>query len=151
MTITKNKILNLIRKMESNTFLLPDSWSEEIQMVSENSTYRTYVGNRGDVNRYINIEYCQDDSIYKIEFRKEDILLEKDIFETVNAVAKVYEIVSRIYKEKHSFKLHDKTMTKKRKLLREKIKSQKTLDNEIKKLKLEIKDGKSLKSKNKTS
>lgn len=100
----KEETLNLIKRMENNTFLLPDSWSSEITMSSGN-WYKTYVGARG-VQRYINIEIknIKDDNKIAITFRGESILLEEeDVFGKRISPENVYNSILEVYKEKHSF------------------------------------------------
>lgn len=144
-----NKILDLIRKMEQNTFLLPDSWSELFNMVSRSAHYKTYVGGRGDYSRYINIEYTKNDELYNpkqedsysITIRRNEIYLNKRLGENKNEVDLVLDIVESIYKEKISFEIMDKVVATKRlkiKELREEIKRK---TEEFNKLNSELKDG----------
>lgn len=86
------KILNLVRKMEQNTFLMPNSWSELYQMATRTAHYKTYVGGRGDCGRYINIEYTRNDEIYNpkqtdsfvIEIRKNEVYIAKRLGDSSN-------------------------------------------------------------------
>ncbi|MFA6550889.1 MAG: hypothetical protein WCT36_06095 [Candidatus Gracilibacteria bacterium] len=139
------KILDLIKKMEQNTFLLPDSWSEVLHMVSRSAHYKTYVGAR-NADRYINIEYTKNEELYNpkindcysITIRKNDVFLNKILGDTKNEINTVLDIIEAIYKEKISFELMEKEVTKKRikmKDLRETIKS---ATNEFNKLKDEL-------------
>lgn len=98
----KEEALKLIRKMEVNTFLLPDSWTDEI-MMSDGSIYKTYVGNRGST-RYINLEYKEDGVTFTINFRGEKVLIDgNDVFAKPIKPERVYQIVRKVYDEKHSF------------------------------------------------
>lgn len=100
-------IVDLIRKMESNTFLLKDSWSETIPMITTDYEYRTYVGKRTDKDRYINIELFKL-GIQKVEilFRKKEIHISKPIDFKFD-INDVFNIVESIFNEVHSFKNHD--------------------------------------------
>jgi len=126
----KKEILKFIENMEGNTFLLPESWSEEIQMETEDFAYKTYVGGRGN-GRYINIQITNG---VEITFRKNDIFVNnEDVFSKRITPQKVYDIVSAIYKEKHSFKNHSEG---ERKIRKEITKNKKT----IKRIKKETDD-----------
>ena len=100
-------IVDLIRKMESNKFLLKDSWSETIPMITTDYEYRTYVGQRTDKDRYINIELFKL-GIQKVEilFRKKEIHISKPIDFKFD-INDVFNIVESIFNEVHSFKNHD--------------------------------------------
>lgn len=100
-------IVDLIRKMESNKFLLKDSWSETIPMMTTDYEYRTYVGQRTDKDRYINIELFKL-GIQKVEilFRKKEIHISKPIDFKFD-INDVFNIVESIFNEVHSFKNHD--------------------------------------------
>ncbi len=128
------RIIYLIRKMEQNTFLLPDSWSDTLNMISRSAHYRTYVGGRGDYGRYINIEYTKNEELYNprqedcysITIRKDRVFLNKILGETKNEIDIVLDIIEAIYKEKISFEIMDKQVAEKRlklKELKEKIKA----------------------------
>jgi hypothetical protein len=142
------KVLDLIRKMEQNTFLLPDSWSEMFNMVSRSAHYKTYVGGRGEYSRYINIEYTKNDELYNpsqedcysITIRKSEIFLSKRLGESKNEIDIVLDIVEAIYKEKISFELMDKEESKKRLRMKELRQSIKTQTEEFNKLKNELSD-----------
>ena len=100
----------LINKMIKNHFLLPNSYSDKIQMLSHDFSYRTYVADnsRNVNNRYVNLEIydISDCKIITIAFRQNNIVeICKDI--TLNfSLDKILEIVKAIYKEKHSFENH---------------------------------------------
>lgn len=148
-----NKILNLIKKMEDNHFLLPDGWSNETNMISRSATFKTYVGGRGDFNRYINIEYKTEeiDNLnlnknynYNIMIRRNEIFLEKKLGEVKNEIDLVLDIIKSIYKEKTSFQLMDKEVFKKRLRLKELKGKIKTHNEEVERIKKELKDKKKL-------
>lgn len=121
-----DKIIGLIAKMEQNTFLLPESWSETMNMVSRSAHYRTYVGRRGS-DRYINIEYTKNDELYnpkiedcyKINIKGNNIIIEKLVGSMKNEVDNILDIVEAIYKEKISFEIMDGEIVKKRLKLKE--------------------------------
>ena len=140
------KIIDLIRKMEQNTFLLPDSWSEVFNMVSRSAHYKTYVGGRGDGSRYISVEYTKNDELYNpkqedcysIAIRKNEVYLNKRLGEPKNEVDIVLDIVEAIYKEKLSFEIMDKEVAKKRMRIKELRNTIKTTTEEFNKLKDEL-------------
>lgn len=141
-----DKILDLIRKMEQNTFLLPDSWSETFNMVSRSAHYKTYVGGRGDGSRHMCVEYTKNDELYNpkqedcysIAIRKNEVFLSKRLGEPKNEVDIVFDIVESIYKEKISFEIMDKEVAKKRLRIKEISTSIKSLSQEFKKIKDEL-------------
>ena len=99
----KDEMLRMIGDMEANTFLLPDSFTDEIQMASRDAVYKTYVGGRG-ANRYIQIYYSSDDFKVNIIFTRDKITTgEVDILARKPSIEKVFDVVQAIYKEKHSF------------------------------------------------
>jgi len=140
------KVMDLIRKMEQNTFLLPDSWSEVFNMVSRSAHYKTYVGGRGDWSRYINVEYTKNDDLYNpkqedrysIVIRKNEVFLNKRLGESKNEVDIVLDIVEAIYKEKISFEVMDKEVAKKRLRIKELRNTIKATTEELNKLKDEL-------------
>ena len=142
------RVLDLIRKMEQNSFLLPDNWSEMFNMVSRTAHYKTYVGARGEYSRYINIEYTKNDELYNpsqedcysITIRKNEVFLNKRLGEPKNEIDIVLDIVESIYKEKISFELMDKETSKKRLRMKELRQSIETQTKEFNKLKNELSD-----------
>ena len=134
--------------MEENTFLLPDSWSELFNMVSRSAHFKTYVGGRGDYNRYINIEYTKNDELYNpkqkdcysITIRKNEVFINKRLGERKNEIELVLDIVEAIYKEKISFELMNKEVAKKRLKLKELRETIKSATNEFNKIKNELTD-----------
>jgi hypothetical protein len=144
------KIISLIKKMEQNTFLLPDSWSELFNMVSRSAHYKTYVGGRGDYSRYIDIEYTKNDELYNpkqedsysITIRKNEVYLNKRLGDPQNEVDLVLDIVEAIYKEKISFEIMDKEVATKRLKLKELKDSIKKSTDEFTKLKNELESSK---------
>ena len=155
-TLTKKqkveKIIKLVRKMEQNAFLLPDSWSDLFEMVSRSAHYKTYVGGRGDTSRYINIEYTKNDELYnpkqedcyEITIRKNEVFLNKRLGETKNEVNLVLDIIEAIYKEKISFEIIDKEVAKKRTKIKELRETIKSATNEFNKLKGDLSGSKEL-------
>jgi len=101
----EKRILEIIKSMEGNTFLLPDAWSEKMVMTTKQESYRTYVGTRGE-DRYINVEYWfENDEFIAIEFRNEKVLInDHSPFKPVPKLKeKILYVMEAIYKEKHSF------------------------------------------------
>jgi len=109
------RIEELISKMETNHFLLPDSWSNEVQMVLEDFSYKTYVSaprSYGD-KRYINLEIYVDGKIKtKIDFRGKEIQTLQTIGKKSVSVTDILYYLEAIYKEKHSFENHDQGIRK---------------------------------------
>ena len=108
------RIEELISKMETNHFLLPDSWSDEVQMVLEDFSYKTYVSaprSYGD-KRYINLEIYVDGKITEIDFRGKEIKTQQTIGKKPVSVMDVLYYLEAIYKEKHSFENHDQGIRK---------------------------------------
>ena len=92
-------ILDFIRKMEQNTFLLKDAHSDIIPLLNCDYEYRTYVGGRGDKDRYIHIELFQLGSEkMKIQFRKNEIRLDKPV-DYKFTLDDTYKIVELIFEE----------------------------------------------------
>ncbi len=95
------EIIGFIERMEGNTYLLPDSWSPEVQMATRDFAYKTYVGTRGSYGRYINIDIA--DGI-KIDIRKNTVSISNlDISQPYPKLEYIRDIVKAIYEEKHSF------------------------------------------------
>lgn len=132
--------------MEENTFLLPDSWSELFIMNTRSAHFKTYVGGRGDYNRYINIEYTKNDELYNpkqedcysITIRKNEVYLNKRLGEKKNDIDLVLDIIEAIYKEKISFEIMNKEVAKKRLKLKELKQTIKSATEEFQKIKNEL-------------
>lgn len=133
-------ILDFIRKMEQNTFLLKDSWSETVPLLKSEYEYRTYVSIRGDKGRYIDIElYKLGVKFLDIKFRENDILLNKPVH--VNfSINDVYDIVEMIFEEVHSFRNHDEGLRKLKQDIINKKKRIKDDQSELSKLEQRLKD-----------
>lgn len=116
----KQTIIGLIRTMEGNTFLLPDSWSDDMQMSTRDMSYKTYVGSRG-VGRYINIVVSSPELNIEINVRGAEITLDKiGLFQKRVQPKQVLELIQAIYNEKYSFRESAEGLTKLRKELKEK-------------------------------
>lgn len=133
-------ILSLIRIMEQNTFLLKDSFSETIELLSSEYAYRTYVGSRGDINRYIHIYlYIHGEELVEIEFRGNDIKLIKNI-EYKFSVDDCVNVMQLIYKELHSFENHNEDVLLIKKKLADHKNMIKTYNKELAILQKELDD-----------
>ena len=116
----KQTIIGLISTMESNTFLLPDSWSDDMQMSTRDMSYKTYVGSRG-AGRYINIVMSSPELNIEIDIRGEEITLDKmGLFQKRVQPKQVLELIQAIYNEKYSFRESAEGLTKLRKEIAEK-------------------------------
>lgn len=136
----KEDILRMITQMECNTFLLPDSWSENIQMQHKDYMYRTYVGTRGN-SRYINLEkYIGNEKQLSILFRGNKIeLSDGDIFKPIN-IKEIYNFIKEVYDELHSFKNHNEGARRIRKEISSRLQTISNAQNDIKKLKQQLED-----------
>ena len=142
----KKETLALVEKMEQNTFLLPDKFSDYIQMHSKDIVYKTYVGTRG-ADRYINFTITDQKNVFEIGVRNNDIQISQSIYKKRLTPKKAYEYIHDIYIEKHSFIENAEGIKSLRKELRENRKHIQELKDKNKKLEKQIKDGLSIKSK----
>ncbi len=135
-------ILNKIKTMEQNTYLLPDGFSNEIQIMEKQETYKTYVGNRGD-NRYITITYTfENQEKLEIKVRNNKIVIDDyNPFERIeNLEEKIIYIVNSIYKEKHSFIENAEGIKSLRRKITELKRTNKYNEQEIDKIRNQIED-----------
>lgn len=133
-------ILEFIRKMESNTFLLKDSWSDPIPMITTDYEYKTYVGHRGDKERYINIILLQlGVQKINIEFRKNTIHISKPI-DFKFSIDDLFNIIESIFNEVHSFKNHNEGLRSVRAKIIDCKKSIESKEKELDRLQQELKD-----------
>jgi len=139
----------LISKMEQNHFLLPDSWSDTIEMTNHEWSYRTYVAAPRNlrVDRYINIEiYVGTKKIHDINFRGNDIIIEKKLGGKSLSVTKVLFYVGEIFKEKHSFENHYQGKRKIRKEISRLNEDLRSIKKQIQSKKNELEGVKSIES-----
>lgn len=136
----KEEIIKMIKSMENNTFLLPESWSDLVQMSSQDYSYRTYVGSRGN-GRYINIEkYIDGGKVLSVEIRGNDIYIsDHNLFKNIKPIY-VYEFIKEVYKEKHSFENHNEGQRKVRKKIADLNKQISQNKKDITKLEQELLD-----------
>jgi len=100
----EEKLLRIIKNMEGNKYLLPDSHSDWFEMATSDFRYKTYVGDRGEGKRYISIVIERPSNSYEVVFANEEIILgEYKLFGKNPSKQKVVNDVEEIYKEKHSF------------------------------------------------
>jgi hypothetical protein len=100
------RIEELISQMEQNHFLLPDSWSSEIQMANHDWSYKTYVSaprNYGN-KRYIVLEIKDLD--IKVTFHLGEIKHDHVLGGKTIKPQDLLFYIEEIYKEKHSFDNH---------------------------------------------
>lgn len=127
----KDDIIRMVSLMEQNTFLLPDGWSDNIQMASCNAMYRTYVQKRG-VNRYMALEYDDEKSKVRLTISRDSVgTTETNLLSKRTTVKEAHRIVSAIYNEMHSFKDGAEGKASIRKEIREKRKKISDLKAEI--------------------
>ncbi len=141
----KQEILDKISIMENNTFLFPKSWSDKIDMIDEEWSYKTY--NNGEVgdNRYHNLEiHVEDDTILNVGFRGNRIQVIQDLDKKQTSIKDVLFYVTKIYEELHSFKNHDEGKRDIRKKITQAKQRKKQADEDIKELKQQLIDLKTL-------
>ena len=140
MNETQQKIIDLISKMEQNTFLLPDSWMpEQVCMATKDMSYRSYVGNRGS-DRYMQFDIKDGENSVTININNSDIRIDQSIFKKNISAGQVLGYFEDIYKEQHSFVENAEGIKKLRNEIRENRKSIKRLQEENKKLEQQIAD-----------
>lgn len=136
-------LMKMIINMESNTFLLPNAWSEEIQMTNKQEFYRSYVGTRGGYGRYINFEYTfESGERLSVNIRGDIISVESlDVFsQPADLKQRVSYVITSIYKEKHSFVADAEGIKNIRVKIRDLMKDKKEIDSKIANLKKQIAD-----------
>lgn len=136
----ESKIISLVKKMEHNTFLLPDSWSSEIQMSNFDWKYKTYVGTRGN-SRYIVFEVIFPKGKYSFLIRGEIVEITKPISIKVSD-KKLFEYIQEIYNEVHSFENHSKGVRNIRLKISENLKKIEGLREDTEKLRVRLIDAK---------
>jgi hypothetical protein len=146
------KSMDMIEAMEQNTFLLPESWAEIIQLSDSPLAYKTYVGGRG-ASRYINIEIYNyekrfDGKSFAINIRKQNIEVDGDSpFGKRVTAQQVHDIIAQIFKDKHSFENHDSGVRTKREKISTLKRQIQTAKRDIAKLEQELSDGNKIKTK----
>jgi hypothetical protein len=133
------RVIELIEKMEQNTFLLPDNWSESINMATRDMSYKTYVGGRGN-NRYMCFEILDGKDSISINIRNEDIMITQSLLKKRVTTKKVVNYIEDIYKEQHSFIDNVEGIKKLREEVRKNKESIAKLQNKNKNLEIQIKD-----------
>ena len=98
----RQEVVRLMLIMESNHFLLPDGFSDLIELDLSNFSYKTYVGTRGK-GRYIHIEITKDnEEKLTINFHNEKITTDEDLSK-ISSISTILNYVELIYKEKHRY------------------------------------------------
>ena len=99
------EIDKMIKVMYQNHFLLPNSWSDTINLDEHDWSYRTYCDRSSRI--YINLEIYEDaKKVYDVKFRSHEIELNCPLGKVLKE-SDVYNYVKIIYDEKHSFSEHD--------------------------------------------
>jgi hypothetical protein len=127
------RLNELVNKMAENSFLMPDGFSDVIDLQANDYSYKTYVGNRRLHDRYIGIYIMLDGKEITEVFFSSDgrIIVKKEV--SVNlSMNKFLELVELIYNEKHSFANHNEGARKLRKSIREATQKIKSIEKEIK-------------------
>ena len=146
----KDRLNNLVNKMAQNSFLMPDAFSDVIDLQANDYSYKTYVGKRDLTSRYIIVYITlEGEDIIEVIFRnKEDIIIKKSI-DVVFSLAKVLKLIELIYEEKHSFSNHNEGARKLRKSIREAKERIKTIEKEIQSYKDQLEGLNNLSNQNK--
>ncbi len=114
------EIDRMIKVMYQNHFLLPNSWSDTINLDEHDWSYRTYCSR--DNSMYITLEIFEDaKKVYDIKFRSNEIELNCPLGKVLKE-SDVYNYLKVIYDEKHSFSEHNEGI----KSLRAKITQERT-------------------------
>jgi hypothetical protein len=127
------RLNELVNKMAENSFLMPDGFSDVIDLQANDYSYKTYVGNRSLRDRYIGIYIVLGgEEITEVFFSSDGrIIVKKEV--SVNlSMNKFLELVELIYNEKHSFVNHNEGARKLRKSIREATQRIKSIEKEIK-------------------
>ena len=146
----KDRLNNLVNKMAQNSFLMPDAFSDVIDLQANDYSYKTYVGNRCLSSRYVIIYITlEGEDIIEVVFsRNEDIIIKKSI-DVVFSLAKFLKLIELIYEEKHSFSNHNEGSRKLRKSIREAKEKIKNIEKEIQSYKDQLEGLKNLSNQNK--
>lgn len=145
MNKTQQRIIELVSKMEQNTFLLPDGWmSEPVYMATKDMNYKTYVGTRGS-SRYMNFVIKEGKNSIDINIRGIDVTVSQSIFKKNISAKQVLGYIEDIYKEQHSFIENAEGIKKLRAEVRQNRESIKRLQEENKKLEQQVADALKLK------
>ena len=141
----KQEILKMISDMENNTFLFPHSYSETIDMIDLEYSYRTYNNGARGESRYHNVEiYVEGSKILEINFSGNTISYKHDIDKKPLKLKEIHSYILDIYNEKHSFKNHNEGRRNIRKKIKEKRLIIKTAKQEIEYLNKQLLDSKGL-------
>jgi len=133
----RQEVERLMLIMESNHFLLPDSFSDLIELDLSNFSYKTYVGTRGK-GRYIHIEITKDnEEKLTINFHGQKITTDEDVSK-ISAISTILNYVELIYKEKHSFENHETGIKDLKKKIRREKDTIKSAQKEIESLRNQI-------------
>lgn len=105
------EIISLVEKMEVNTFLLPESWSETVNMQDKDISYRTYVQRRGS-DRYMQFEFKGGKHDYSLNIRGDRVILDDYDFVRTVPLSRVLEDMKALYEDVKSFKSFSEGLTK---------------------------------------
>lgn len=142
------EVMRMVKVMNGNHFLLPRTWSETIDIDLKDWSYRTYCADTSSSESlYIHIEIHKDEKqVVNFHFNKSDIIISTSVENNITA-KDMYDYISTIYNEKHSFSEHNEGL----KALRKKIRKQKSIiksaEKEIDMLEKEVQGLKDLQEK----
>lgn len=137
----KKQILEKIAIMEQNTFLFPPSWSNTIDMIDEDWSYKTYNSGSKGVSRYHNIEiHVANKKILDMNFRGNSIEVVQNLDNKAVSFNDVLKYVTTIFDEKHSFKNHSEGKRKIRESINQKTQKIEQMKNDIALLKNQLID-----------
>lgn len=134
------QLIERISVMEHNDYLLPQTWSDIIDMTFHDWSYKTYKGDGRGKDRYINIHIVKAGAdVLVIEFRSNDsIYLIQPESTKMYKISDALDFINAIYEEKHSFENHNEGARKLRKDIREKQQRVKDYLKEIEGLKKQL-------------
>ena len=137
----KKQILEKITIMEQNTFLFPKSWSETIDIIDEEWSYRTYNSGGFGNSRYHKVEiYLINKKILDINFRGTEIEVIQNLDVKPITYSDILKYITYIFNEKHSFKNHNEGKRKIRESIKRKIQDIETAKKLIIELKQQLAD-----------
>ncbi len=139
------EIERMVTAMNANTFLLPNGWSDRIDMDLQDWSYVTYCSR--STSLYINIDiYKEEEKIFEFHFNFGKINVTSLLGVSVTP-KKMYDYIKLIYDEKHSFSEHDEGLKSLREKLRDERNKIKSANKQIKELTSQMEGLKQLQSK----
>lgn len=137
----KKQIFEKIEIMEQNSFLFPKSWSEQIDMIDFDWSYKTYNAGYLGKSRYHTIEiYSLSSKEFEILIRGNEIQVIQNLDKKQISYNDIYYYITAIFNEKHSFKNHSEGKRKIRENIKNKLSNISSLKTEITTLRKQLSD-----------